>query len=123
LKSVPLLRWVLLIFLAAENAKAGAAVAIGPHNQFAVSYGGPIKQVKERALAQARRRYGQNVRILAATDVTGYGSMAVARVANGNWIMSVSLGNRSASEADTHAIQQCRKAGGIKPQVKWGFWG
>jgi hypothetical protein len=42
-------------------------------------------------------------RIIAATDITGYGAIATARHPNGNWVISVSLGNRSAAEAVTQA--------------------
>jgi len=108
---------------ASNHASAGAAVAIGPHNKFAASYGGPVKQAAQRALAAARRRCGPNVRLLAATDVIGYGAIAVGRVSNGNWVIGVALGRRSATEADTLAIEQCLKGGGINPQVKWGFRG
>ena len=78
---------------------------------------------KRRALDVAQRRYGPNVRILASTDVTGYGAIAVARHPNGNFVIGVSLGNRSATEADRLAMDHCIKAGGRNPQVKWGFRG
>lgn len=111
---------------AMQNANAGAAVVIGPDNRLATAYGGPIRVVKELAFAEARRKYGPNVemRIFAATDETGYGAIAVARHPNGvGSIIGVSLGKRSATEADTLAVDHCLKAGGINPQVKWGFRG
>jgi hypothetical protein len=126
MKSLCSLALLAFLIFASKNACAGAAVAIaiGPHDKLATAYGGPIKQAKERALEEAHRRYGPNARILAATNVTGYGAVAVARHPNGvGWIIGVALGKRSATEADTLAIEQCRKAGGIKPRVRWGFWG
>jgi hypothetical protein len=114
------------VFLIAplENVDAGAAVVLAPHNQLATAYGGPVEREKERALNNARRLYGNDVRIIASTNVTGYGAIAVARHPNGfGWIIGVSLGNRSAAEADTLAIDHCRKAGGIKPRVRWEFFG
>jgi hypothetical protein len=105
------------------NAKAGSAVALGPHNQLATAYGGPVRREEQRALENARRKYGANVRILAASDVTGYGAIAVARHPNGNWLIGVALGRRSAKEASTLAIEQCLKAGGSHPQVRWAFKG
>jgi hypothetical protein len=124
MKPFCLLALLAFLVFASKNASAGAAVALAPHNQMATAYGDTIKQAAKRALAEARRRYGsQNVRLLAATDVTGYGAIAVARHPNGNLVIGVALGRRSATEADVLAIEQCRKAGGIKPQVKWGFWG
>ena len=110
--------------LVLQKANAGSAVAIGPHNQLATAYGGPVEREKQRALAEARRKYGANARILAASDVNGYGAIAVARHPNGHdWVIGVALGRQSATEADTLAIEQCLKAGGINPQVKWGFRG
>jgi len=112
------------VTLALHKADAGSAVAIGPNNQLATAYGGPVEREKRRALNEARRKYGADVRIIAASDRTGYGAIAVARHPNGyGWIIGVSLGNRSATEADTLAIQHCLRAGGVNPQVKWGFSG
>jgi hypothetical protein len=105
------------------NAIAGSAVALGPHNQLATAYGGPVRREEQRALENARRKYGTNVRILASSDVTGYGAIAVARHPNGNWLIGVALGRSSATEADTLAIEQCLKAGGRHPQVRWAFKG
>ena len=116
--------FVAMTVAALQNANAGAAVALGPHNQLATAYGGPVEREKARALNNARRLYGNDVRIIAATDITGYGAIALARHPNGyGWIIGVSLGNRSATEADALAIDHCRKAGGINPQVKWAFRG
>jgi hypothetical protein len=106
------------------NANAGSAVAIGPHHQLATAYGGPMAREEKRALDTARRKYGANVRILAESDVTGYGAIAVARHPNGyGWIIGVSLGNRSAAQANRLAIDHCLELGGRNPQVKWAFKG
>jgi hypothetical protein len=117
--------WLILLGLtgmAMQNANAGSAVALGPHNQLATAYGGPVAREKQRALAEARRRYGTDVRILAATDVAGYGAIAVARHPNGRGsIIGVALGKRSAAEAAALAIKHCVTAGGTDPKVKWEF--
>jgi hypothetical protein len=106
------------------NANAGSAVAVGPHHQLATAYGGPMAREEKRALDNARHRYGANVRILAESDVNGYGAIAVARHPNGyGWIIGVSLGNRSATQADRLAIDHCIQLGGRNPQVKWAFKG
>jgi hypothetical protein len=121
-----LFRFILLGFtaLALQRANAGSAVALAPHNQLVTSYGHPKEIAKQRALDEARRKYGANVRILASTDITGYGAIAIARHPNGyGWIMGVALGKRSATEADTLALEQCLKAGGTHPEVKWAFRG
>jgi hypothetical protein len=119
-----LLALIGLVPLALQDAQAGAAVALGPHNQLATAYGGPVDREMARALAVAHRKYGANVRIIAASDVTGYGAIAVATHPNGyGSIIGVSLGNKSATEADTLAIKHCLEAGGTKPRVRWGFRG
>ena len=125
MKKKTVFRLLLLGFLALalQSTNAGSAVALAPHNQMVTSYGHPKEIAKQRALEEARPKYGNNVRILAASDVTGYGAIAVARVANGNWLIGVSLGKRSATEAETLAISYCRKAGGINPQIKSAFRG
>jgi len=112
-----------LALLTGQNSQAGSAVAIGPHNHLVYSFG-HSKEVDERqALELARARYGANVRLLAASDVTGYGAIAVARHPNGNLVAGVSLGRPSATDAANRAIEQCRKVGGIDPKVRWRFRG
>jgi|SRR5271166_3174560 len=108
-----------------ETARAGSAVAVQRnHSNLATAYGGPVEREKERALDLARRKYGPDVKLLAWSDRTGYGAIAVARHPNGyGTIIGVSLGKRSATEADTLAIEKCLKAGGKNPQVKWTFRG
>ena len=108
---------------AMQNANAGSAVAMEPrHCNLATAYGGPVEREKARALNNARRLYGNDVRIIAATDVTGYGAIAVGRWRD-RFVVGVVLGKRSATEADTLAIARCLKAGGRNPQVKWAFRG
>jgi hypothetical protein len=63
------------------------------------------------------------VRLLAWTDETGYGAIAIARHPGHGWLIGISLGKRSATEANTIAIEKCLKAGGVKPRVRWGFFG
>ena len=49
-----------LAVLGVKDAQAGSAIAIGPHNQMATSYGYPEEIAKQRALELARHRYGPN---------------------------------------------------------------
>ncbi len=118
-----LLVLVALAGRAINTAQAGSAVAMEPrHANLATAYGGPVEREKERALSNAQRLYGNDARIIAATDVTGYGAIAVARWKD-RFVVGVVLGKRSATEADTLAIARCLKAGGRNPQVKWAFRG
>lgn len=113
-----------IAFLALHNANAGSAVALAPHNQLFTSFGHPREIAKARALEAARSKCGDNVRIIASTDLTGFCAIAMARHPNGyGWIIGVALGRRSATEADTLAIEECIKAGGTKPQIRSGFRG
>jgi hypothetical protein len=126
MKKNAVFRLVLLacLALAPQSVNAGSAGATDGHGHLATAYGGPVEREKQQALETARHRYGANVRIIAATDLTGYGAVAVARHPNGHGsIIGVALGKRSATEADTMAIEHCLKAGGRNPQVKWAFRG
>jgi hypothetical protein len=106
-----------------HNADAGSAVAMELHHGgLATAYGGPVAREKQRALNEARRLYGADVRILAATDITGYGAIAVARHPSGRGsLIGIALGKRSAAEAAALAIKHCLTAGGTDPKVKSEF--
>lgn len=111
------------MFLAVHSTKAGSAVAMEPqHGNLTTAYGGSAEREEARALETGRRLYGPEVRIIAATDVTGYGAIAVASF-GGKVIVGVALGKTSEMEADTRAIEECLKAGGVNPQVKWSWRG
>ncbi|MBV8482451.1 MAG: hypothetical protein JO077_06255 [Verrucomicrobia bacterium] len=126
MKKGTLFRLALLgcVVLALQNANAGSAVATDGRGHLTAAYGGPVEREKERALEKARRLYGGNFRILASTDVTGYCAIAVSLHPNGyGSIIGVSLGNPSATQADALAMENCRKAGGTSPKVRWAFRG
>ena len=108
--------------LGPQNSRAGSAVAISPHNQMVYSYGHSKEIDKRQALELARNRYGANVRILAATDATGYCAIAVAAKGRGS-VVGVALGRPSAADAERLAIGQCVISGGTNSRVKWRFKG
>lgn len=108
-----------------QNANAGSAVAIGHTNHHTLivkSYGLPQSVAEYHVLEICRRLGGADARLLASTDVVGEGAIAVARKGNGS-VIGISLGRRTAVEAQARAIDQCLKAGGTDPKVKWGFRG
>jgi hypothetical protein len=111
--------------VATQNAKAGSAVVTDGHGHLITSYGQPSKRNRQGARAgDGPSTVRATVRVLAASDVTGYGAIAVARHPNGHGsIIGVALGKRSATEADTLAIEQCLKAGGTNPKIIRGFSG
>ena len=125
MKKTALFLFVLLGFgsVAPQDASAGSAVAMEPrHGKLVSSYGHSKQVAMERALETARRLYGAGVRIIAATNVTGYCTIAVARHGD-KAIVGVALGRRSATEADSLAIEQCLKAGGTNPRIISGWRG
>jgi len=107
-----------------QSANAGSAVAWDGRGHLFSSYGHPKAVAIQRALETGQRHYGAAVRIIAATDVTGYGAVAVAHRRNGpGLLIGVALGKRSATEAETLAMEQCVKIGGVDPRVRWAWRG
>jgi hypothetical protein len=108
---------------AIQNANAGSAVVTDGLGHLITSYGQPSKEIaKDHALKTARQRYGANVRLLAASDVTGYGAIAVARKGSG-LVNGIALGRPSRADAEHRAIELCLKGGGTDPKVRWEWHG
>jgi hypothetical protein len=106
-----------------QKAHAGSAVATDGRGQNIYAFGRPVEIAKQSVLNRARRN-GWSVTIIASTDQTGYGPIAIALHPSGHdSLIGVALGKRSATEADNMAIDHCLKAGGINPKVRWGFRG
>jgi hypothetical protein len=123
-----ILVWVALLALAGvtvQKLKAGSAVAADGHGNLSTAYGGPVDREKQRALDKAHRRYGfSHFTILASTNISGYGAVAVALHPNGHdSLVGIALGKKSQAEAVTMALDHCRKAGGTHARVRWCFWG
>lgn len=118
------LAFVAMAVGALQNALAGSAVGTDGLGHNVYSYGHPKEIAMQRALAEARRKGWLNVRIVAATDMPGYGAIAVALHPNGyGSVLGITIGKRSATEADTLAINACLKAGGTNPRVRWTWRG
>jgi hypothetical protein len=107
---------------ALQRLEAGSAVANDGLGHTVYSFGHTKTIEIRRALQTAQLHGWTNARILAATDITGYGAIAVARNGRGS-LVGISLGNRSQAEADALAIEHCLKAGGTDVTVKWRFRG
>src|SRR5438552_11718701 len=84
--------------VALQNANAGSAVTTDGHGHLVYSYGHPKEIAIQRALEMSRQRYGTNVRLLAASDVTGYCAIAVARKGSG-LVNGIALGRPSRADA------------------------
>lgn len=106
-----------LVAIAIQHANAGSAVAMEPrHGKMVTSYGHPEAMAIEKAIAGARYLYGPNVKLLAATNVTGYCAVGVA--AHGNKaLVAAALGKKSLNEAQTIVWDQLVKAGGSSPKI------
>lgn len=105
-----------------QNANAASAVASDGRGHMATVVAYSLRQAKDLALDRCRRRYGPSVRIFAASDVVGYGAIAVGRFGTHS-VIGVSLGRPSAADAENRARARCLRAGGINPKVKWGWYG
>jgi hypothetical protein len=110
---------------ALDRADAASAVVLAPAGHLVTSAGQrSVEIAKYDALSTARKKYGANVRLLAATGRSGYGAIVVAGRANGQGsFITVSLGYPSQAEADRLAIAQSLKAGGVNPEVRWRIRG
>jgi hypothetical protein len=108
--------------LAGKDAEAGSAVAIGSNGHLVASVAPSVDQAKQRAIDICIRQGGVNVRILAASDIVGYGAIAFGRRGSG-YLTGVALGKRSPIEAEILAIDACRKAGCSNPKIKREFKG
>lgn len=126
MKKIALFRLVLigLVCAAIQHANAGSAVACDGYGHCSAAYGGSVEREKQRALETARRKGWAGAKIVAATDMPGYGAIAVARHPNGyGSVIGIAIGKRSATEADTLAIKQCVKSGGTNPKVRSSWRG
>ena len=99
------------------NANAGSAVAIEPrHGKMVNSYGKPEAIAIDRAMAGARHLYGSNVKLLAATNVTGYCAVGVATHGD-KALVATALGRKSKREAQALVLDELAKAGGTTPKI------
>ena len=115
---------LLVAGLLVQCVRGGSAAAVGSHGPLVYSSGWPEAKARKRAVDICRLRGGLKVRVLASTDVFGECAIAVARKGRCRGsLIGIALGRRSATEAQARAIEECRKAGGIDPMVKWGFSG
>src|ERR1700756_384834 len=87
-----------LVGMAVQHAHAGSAVAWEGYGHFSVAYGGPVETAKQRALEKAYRKGWTSAKIIAATDMPGYGAIAVALHPNGyGSVNGIVVGKRSAT--------------------------
>jgi hypothetical protein len=109
--------------VAMQSANAGSAVANDGHGHTVYSKGQLTKAIAiQHALETARTHGWVDARIIAASDVTGYCAIAVARKGNGS-VLGAALGRPSRADAERRAIEICLKGGGTDPKVRWEWHG
>jgi hypothetical protein len=113
---------VALTSLAIGRLNAASAVAIGNDGYLSTAVRSSLSEAKQRAVEICRQHGGVNVRLVASSAASGYCAIAVARKGTGV-VYGVALAKRSATEANTLAINHCLKAGGIDPKIKYGWRG
>ena len=116
-----------LTALALRQAKAGSAVAIDDNGRLSISFG-HSKEFDEETALELGRRHGPNVRILAASEVSGYCAIASAprrqfTTPRDSWVYGIALGRATREDAVRLAIEQCLKRGGTNPKIKSEFRG
>jgi hypothetical protein len=106
------------------TAISGSAVAVGRNRDlhFYYSYNLPEEVAKRQAVGMCRKKGGVDPVIMQSTDIVGFGAAAVWYHGK-DWILGVALGCRSPEEAQKRAILDCKKRGGIAPEVRWGWRG
>jgi hypothetical protein len=101
--------WLALLGMAAianQSVQAGSAVATDGQGHLVYCYGYPKEIATQRALELAHSRYGPDVRLIAASDVPGYGAIAVGRKGSGT-VNGISLGRPSPLDAENRAVELC----------------
>src|SRR6266705_1080526 len=83
-----------LIVIMTQSSRAGSAVACDGRGHLGASAGYPLREAKQRALERCRRNGGVNPWLVAATNVTGDGAIAIARKGSGS-VIGISLGRPS----------------------------
>jgi hypothetical protein len=111
--------------VAIERAGAASAVATDGHGHLVTSAGQVTEELaKYDALTTARRKFGASVWVIASSRRTGYGAIATADRANGQGsFVAAALGQPSQAIADSLAIRQVIKWGGVNPEVRWRIRG
>jgi hypothetical protein len=103
--------------------EAGSAVATDGHGHTVHSYGHPKAVAIQRALETARLYGWTDARIVAATDVTGDGAIAVGSKGKNSSVLGIVLGRASREDAEKRAIEECLKAGGTDVRMLSRFNG
>ena len=114
----------LLFYSDLPTAISGSAVAVGRNRDLHLyySYNLPEAVAKREAVEMCRKKGGVDPVLMQSTEIVGYGAAAVWYHGK-DWILGVALGCRSPEEAQKRAILDCKKRGGVAPEVRWGWKG
>jgi hypothetical protein len=104
--------------VAIQHANAGSAV-VHSHEGHTVYCFGHSKAVAIQSALETARLYGwTDATLIAASDATGYGAIAVAQKGKGS-VLGAALGRPSREDAEKRAIEVCLKGRGTHPVVRW----
>ncbi len=121
-EGIGLLIFALSAVAVVKSVDAGSAVAGDGRGRFFISYGFPKDIAEKRALALCYHEWGSRARIVASTDVVGFGAIAVAHKGN-SFVHSIVLGRLTQEDANNRAIRNCLRAGGVNPRIRNAFKG
>ena len=96
-----------------QDTKAATAIVIGtkgPRHVVCIAWGFTVGLARQNAVKLANR------------NTAGFGAAAIWRHGE-DWILGVALGCRSSQEAQKRAILDCKRKGGVAPDVRWGWKG
>jgi hypothetical protein len=105
-----------------QRANAGSAVVHSIEGHTVYSFGHPKSVAIHQALETARLYGWTDAKLMAASDATGYGAIAVAQKGKGS-VLGAALGRVSREDAEKRAIEVCLKGGGAHPVVRWEWYG
>ena len=108
--------------MAIQRANAGSAVVHSHEGHTVYSFGHPKLVAIQRALEMARLCGWTDARLIAASDATGYGAIAVATNKGKGSVLAAALGCASREEAEKRAIEVCLKGGGTNPIMIKSRW-
>ena len=125
MNTLPALALTAAALVASQRAGAASAAVTDGQGHLVTSAGqGTEELAKHDALTTARQKFGANVWVIASSRHSGYGAIATADRANGHGSpVAAALGQPSQAIADSLAIRQVLKGGGVNPHVRWRIRG
>ena len=114
------------------QACAASAVVLSTNGHWATCHFGnqPLAFVERKAIENCRIGGGINPRVIASSAKPGYAAVAYSRVrttsvgdatgarGTGEWAIGCAFGAPTQNAANRQAIENCRRHGGTKPEIR-----